>query len=150
MTNADTNTAYDQYSQYGVSEYITNFYGKLYNLKQLKGVTIAFEKLFTDEKLFVYCRTSEREDFLLLCELDKNFIANSDMRYDASLKTLERAPGNNGIRQQVYTVVQLPESLGGQNFPEFYEIQFYFYSIKGFCVTDAWFQYEYIERDVLQ
>lgn len=44
--NRDTETGYDEYTDFHTSEYITNFIGHPYNDHKLDGVNISFEKLF--------------------------------------------------------------------------------------------------------
>lgn len=144
--NKDDATDYETYDNFTTTEYVTNFLNNTYNVHALKGMSIVFEKIHDDEELEIYYRTSDREDFVLLDTVNEAALAKSDLRYSDAQKVAERLPGNRGIKQQIYHVVDVP---GNDPLPEYNEIQFKFKSTNGFSIIQVWYNYSYIERNVL-
>lgn len=138
----DTQTGYDNYTDFTQTEYITNFLCNPYNTHALTAMDFSFEKLFKngardDEKLEVYARTSDREAFVLLGEVTPDLvIANVNKRIDMT--------GLIPVPAQSYQITKMPDN---NALPEFNEIQFKFKSLNGFSIIGCWFEYDYITRN---
>lgn len=154
LQNRATDEDYGNYERFDSgSTYITNFLNNAYNRHTLSGVAVVFEQLFeqtettpelTGEQLDIYFRTSEREDFTFLGEVTvekvKQF-ANANVDYSA-----EYADDTKGLPEQMYMITEMPD---GSPLPEYNEIQFKFVSLRGFSVIQAWYYYEYVERNTI-
>lgn len=149
-SNQNTNNSYSNYSNYTTTSYITDFLTNPFNYHRLKAISCSFEKLFknpdgTDgpEEMEVYCRTSEREPFALIGTITaQKVIDDVNTRVDYTTRNTE-VP----VFEQRY---QFTEIEGGNPLPEFNEIQFKFVPKNGFSMIGAWFEYEYITRNVLK
>lgn len=133
--------AYDNYTNYTSTEYITNFLEEPYDVKKLNAFSFAFEKLFKNtagsggqEQLDIYYRTSDREDFTLLASITAQNVI------DYTNKEAEMT-GSVPVLQQRYDISQMPD---GSLLPNFNEIQFYFKIKNGMSIIDAFYEYENI------
>jgi len=144
--NGGDPSVFPEFSDYTVTEYITNFYTNPYNHHKLSAFNIAFEKLFVTQtdpnfaELDVYYRTSSLEDWTLLGNVTaEKVIANVNRRADANSQTPL-------LFSQRYQFTKMPD---GSSLPEFNEIQYKFHSQHGFSVIGAWHEYDYITRNTL-
>lgn len=89
------------------------------------------------EKLEVYYRTSDREDWKLLGVVTPELvIENVNKRIDME----DDIP----LPMQRYQITKLPNQ---DALPEFNEIQFKFRSYNGFSMIGCWFEYDYVTRN---
>jgi hypothetical protein len=154
LINENFSTLFSDYSEYNETVYITNFLNNAYNRHKLDGVGIVFEKLFqqttatpTGEKLNVYYRTSERDDFVLLGEVTAEKVYQDvDARYNPTDKLNDYTDDSLPLHHQIYHITKMPDMSA---LPEFNEIQFKFESIRGFSVIQAWYYYTYLTRNTL-
>ena len=94
---------------------------------------------YTSEKLDVYYRISERDDWTLLGTITAEKVI-SDVNKRVDDVTIP-------IHEQRYQFTKLPN---GDALPEFNEIQYKFKSYNGFSIIGAWFEYDYITRNTLK
>lgn len=136
-TNEETDETNTEYTNYTKTTYITNFYCNPYNAHTLTALSLSFEKLFNEEEVDIYYRTSDREAFTLLANITRQKVKDFvNKRIDQS--TAVPTPS------QRYQITKMPD---GTALPEFNEIQFKFVSKKGFSIIGSWFEYDYITRN---
>ena len=136
-SNEETDETNTEYTNYTKTTYITNFLCNPYNEHRLTALSLSFEKLFNDEELDIYYRTSDKESFVLLANITRQKVKdNVNKRIDQS--TAVPTPS------QRYQITKMPD---GTALPEFNEIQFKFVSKKGFSIIGSWFDYDYITRN---
>lgn len=151
--NEATSTAYDNYTEYLESVYVTNFLNNSYNRHKLEHISFSFEKLFEQttgdpqtggEQLDVYARVSEREDFVLLGTVNAELVKdNVNIRRD---QDTEYNSDSLGLPEQIYQITSKDNDI---ELPEYNEIQFKFVSKRGFSIIDAWYGYSYLSRNVM-
>lgn len=94
-----------------------------------------------EQKLEIYYRVSDRDDFTLLGTITTTkIIANVNARVDASAQ--------DPLEEQRYQFVKFDAD--NANLPEYNEIQFKFKSYNGFSIIGAWRAYSYLTRNTLQ
>lgn len=148
--NQAANQDFDEYISNGPfteTTYITNFLEHSRNFHKLSSLSISFERLFrneatssaTDEELDIYYRTSDRVGWTLMANINaQKVIDNVNKRLTA--------PATVPVQEQRYQITTMPD---GSPLPQFNEIQFKFHSKRGFSVTDAWYEFDYLSRNTI-
>lgn len=133
------------------TKYVTNFHCNPYNYHRLSALCLVFEKLLMnagvgapEPELSISFRTSDRDEFSLLKTIKySDVIADVNKRISMSPSTTVPLP------EQRYQFMKMDAGTL-QALPEFNEIQFMFEPKFGFAVPDAWFEYEYVTRNVVK
>jgi len=149
--NEDNQKLYANYPDYTTAEYSTNFLNNAKNVHKLVAFGVSFEKVFEQmsggETLYIDYRTSERDSWTLLHEVNtlkiKDYTADE---FNMAERTTEYNSDTIGQTIQSYVVTQMPD---GTELPRFNEIQFRFRTENGFSVLNAWYKYDYIIRNTI-
>ena len=149
--NEDGQKLYANYPDYTTAEYSTNFMNNAKNVHKLISVGVSFEKVFEQmsggETLYIDYRTSERDSWTLLHEVNtlkiKDYTADE---YSMDLRETEYASDTTGQTIQSYVIKKMPD---GSELPRFNEIQFRFRTENGFSILNSWYNYEEIIRNTI-
>lgn len=133
------------YTDFTGSTYITNLLDFTVERHKFGGIGFSFEKLFDQTgQLDIYYRTSEREDWILIDNINVEKIKNNtDNRRAQTDKDAKYASDTIALDSQVYELTKMPD---GTPFKEFHEIQFKLESLNGFSVIDFWYYSEPTKR----
>lgn len=147
----DGDEDYNEYQSFNHSVYATNFLNNSRNVHRLLSFGVSFEKVWdqitadTGERLFIDYRTSERDAWTLLHEVNSEKIKDYTAdEYSMALREVEYASDSIGQTIQSYVITKMPDNT---ELPRFNEIQFRFRSKKGFSLLQAWYNYEVIIRN---